>query len=222
VRRAGAGRIAPSIPGATHDNRLLQHVLDHPLDTVWSLIRDFNNYPAYIEGVTESLIEDDKRGDEVGAHQAVLLPRKLDPAASGGPFRRAAHVDLCRDRALSVSGRRRARDRVSDALRRNDASASDRRGQQDAHRMVGSARHRAGGFGSLASAVPILDSGVDPFAVESARASHRSGAMRSYWPALSLASSPFGRAPPKMRRPSGERGGLRTSHGTKAAYWPSA
>jgi len=67
VRRAGAGRIAPSIPGATHDNRLLQHVLDHPLDTVWSLIRDFNNYPAYIEGVTESLIEDDKRGDEVGA-----------------------------------------------------------------------------------------------------------------------------------------------------------
>ena len=24
-------------------------VLDHPLETVWSLIRDFNNYPAYIE-----------------------------------------------------------------------------------------------------------------------------------------------------------------------------
>ncbi len=42
-------------------------VLDHPLDTVWSLIRDFNNYPAYIEGVTESVIEDDRRGDEVGA-----------------------------------------------------------------------------------------------------------------------------------------------------------
>ncbi|MFX8358768.1 SRPBCC family protein, partial [Acinetobacter baumannii] len=42
-------------------------VLDHPLDTVWSLIRDFNNYPAYIEGVSESVIEDDKRGDEVGA-----------------------------------------------------------------------------------------------------------------------------------------------------------
>jgi hypothetical protein len=42
-------------------------VLDHPLDTVWSLIRDFNNYPAYIDGVTESVIEDDRRGDEVGA-----------------------------------------------------------------------------------------------------------------------------------------------------------
>jgi hypothetical protein len=42
-------------------------VLDHPLTTVWSLIRDFNNYPAYIEGVSESVIEDDRRGDEVGA-----------------------------------------------------------------------------------------------------------------------------------------------------------
>jgi hypothetical protein len=42
-------------------------VLDQPLETVWSLIRDFNNYPAYIEGVSESAIEDDRRGDEVGA-----------------------------------------------------------------------------------------------------------------------------------------------------------
>src|SRR5262249_14876634 len=42
-------------------------VLDHPLDTVWSLIRDFNNYPAYIEGVSESVIEDERRGDKVGA-----------------------------------------------------------------------------------------------------------------------------------------------------------
>ena len=42
-------------------------VLNHPLETVWTLIRDFNNYPAYIDGVTESVIEDDKGGDEVGA-----------------------------------------------------------------------------------------------------------------------------------------------------------
>ena len=42
-------------------------VLDHPVDRVWSLIRDFNNYPAYIDGVTASVIEDGKRGDEVGA-----------------------------------------------------------------------------------------------------------------------------------------------------------
>ncbi len=42
-------------------------VLDYPLPTVWALIRDFNNYPAYIDGVTESVIEDDKGGDEIGA-----------------------------------------------------------------------------------------------------------------------------------------------------------
>ena len=42
-------------------------VLNHPLETVWDLIRDFNNYPAYIEGVSESVIEADKGGDEVGA-----------------------------------------------------------------------------------------------------------------------------------------------------------
>jgi len=42
-------------------------VLDYPLDTVWALIRDFNSYPAYIEGVSESAIEDDRRGDEVCA-----------------------------------------------------------------------------------------------------------------------------------------------------------
>lgn len=42
-------------------------VLDHPVDRVWSLVRDFNNYPRYIDGVIESVIEDGKRGDEVGA-----------------------------------------------------------------------------------------------------------------------------------------------------------
>jgi hypothetical protein len=42
-------------------------VLDRPVESVWALVRDFNNYPAYIEGVTESVIEDEKRGDEVGA-----------------------------------------------------------------------------------------------------------------------------------------------------------
>jgi hypothetical protein len=42
-------------------------VLDCPLDTAWAMIRDFNNYPAYIDGVTESVIEDDRGGDEVGA-----------------------------------------------------------------------------------------------------------------------------------------------------------
>jgi len=42
-------------------------VLQHPADRVWQLVRDFNNYPRYIDGVTDSVIEDGKDGDEVGA-----------------------------------------------------------------------------------------------------------------------------------------------------------
>lgn len=41
-------------------------VLNHSADAVWAVIRDFNSYPAYIDGVTESHLEDHKRGDEVG------------------------------------------------------------------------------------------------------------------------------------------------------------
>lgn len=54
-----------------HDPRSLRSyrstVLEQSADEVWAMIRDFNGYPAYIDGVTESRIEDDKAGDEVGA-----------------------------------------------------------------------------------------------------------------------------------------------------------
>lgn len=62
----------PSARSSDHEDGSLHKayysiVLDPTADEVWSLVRDFNNYPRYIEGVTESIIEDDKRGDEVGA-----------------------------------------------------------------------------------------------------------------------------------------------------------
>src|SRR4029453_7987367 len=56
-----------SIAESTMTTAYYSTVLNHPLETVWSLIRDFNNYPAYIDGVSESVIEDEKNGDEVGA-----------------------------------------------------------------------------------------------------------------------------------------------------------
>ncbi len=46
--------------------------LYYPAATVWALIRDFNNYPGYIDGVTESIIEDNRSGDEVGATRRFL------------------------------------------------------------------------------------------------------------------------------------------------------
>jgi Polyketide cyclase / dehydrase and lipid transport len=42
-------------------------VLEQAADHVWSVVRDFNNYPRYIDGVDESVIEDEKSGDAVGA-----------------------------------------------------------------------------------------------------------------------------------------------------------
>jgi len=52
-------------PDAEHS--YFSTILDHPADAVWGMLRDFNNYPAYIDGVTESIMENDKAGDEVGA-----------------------------------------------------------------------------------------------------------------------------------------------------------
>src|SRR5215469_5435132 len=42
-------------------------VIDHPADQVWSVIRDFNSYPVWVEGIEESHIEEGKSGDAVGA-----------------------------------------------------------------------------------------------------------------------------------------------------------
>ena len=42
-------------------------ILESDPNRVWALVRDFNSYPSYIDGVDQSVIEDDKPGDAVGA-----------------------------------------------------------------------------------------------------------------------------------------------------------
>ena len=81
-------------------------VLDHPLDRVWALVRDFNNYPRYIDGVSESVIEDDKRGDEVGAVRRFNYQGNWIRQRLRAPFRRAALAHLCRHRSVGVPARR--------------------------------------------------------------------------------------------------------------------
>lgn len=50
-----------------HREQSRQHaLLRYPPSVVWREIRDFNTYPNYIDGVTESVIEDERAGDEVG------------------------------------------------------------------------------------------------------------------------------------------------------------
>ena len=41
-------------------------------DDVWSVIRDFNNYPVWVDGAGESEIEGGRSGDAVGAIRNVL------------------------------------------------------------------------------------------------------------------------------------------------------
>jgi len=47
-------------------------IFAQPADAVWSVIRDFNNYPVWVDGAGESVIEDGKSGDAVGAVRDVL------------------------------------------------------------------------------------------------------------------------------------------------------
>ena len=47
-------------------------VFEHSADAVWSIIRDFNNYPVWVDGAGSSHIEDGKTGDTVGAIRDVL------------------------------------------------------------------------------------------------------------------------------------------------------
>jgi hypothetical protein len=47
-------------------------VLDHDAAAVWRMIRDFNNYPVWVDGAGTSEIEAGKSGDTVGAVRNVL------------------------------------------------------------------------------------------------------------------------------------------------------
>jgi polyketide cyclase/dehydrase/lipid transport protein len=47
-------------------------VFDQSADEVWGTIRDFNNYPVWVDGAGESEIEDGRSGDAVGAIRNVL------------------------------------------------------------------------------------------------------------------------------------------------------
>lgn len=68
-------------------------VLEKPVGRVWATVRDFNSYPVWVDGVTESRIEGDLPGTTVGAVRDFVI---------GGAHirqRLVAHSDL--DRAFT-------------------------------------------------------------------------------------------------------------------------
>jgi Polyketide cyclase / dehydrase and lipid transport len=47
-------------------------VFEQPADAVWAVIRDFNNYPVWVDGAGQSEIEAGESGDTVGAVRNIL------------------------------------------------------------------------------------------------------------------------------------------------------
>ena len=47
-------------------------IFEHSADDVWEVIRDFNNYPVWVDGAGESEIESGRSGDSVGSVRNVL------------------------------------------------------------------------------------------------------------------------------------------------------
>jgi hypothetical protein len=47
-------------------------IFEQSADEVWTVIRDFNNYPVWVDGAGESAIEAGRSGDSVGAVRSVL------------------------------------------------------------------------------------------------------------------------------------------------------
>jgi hypothetical protein len=48
------------------------NVFPQSADQIWSVIRDFNNYPVWVDGTGESHIEGGKSGDAAGAIRNVM------------------------------------------------------------------------------------------------------------------------------------------------------
>ena len=51
-------------------------VFEQPPEQIWAIIRDFSNYTVWIEGVSETFIEEGKVGDQVGAVRNVCYNDK--------------------------------------------------------------------------------------------------------------------------------------------------
>src|SRR6266404_1880193 len=196
-----------SIAERTMTTAYYSTVLNHPLETVWALIRDFNNYPAYIEGVSESVIEDDRSGGEVGAVRRFCylgnwvrqwLAGHSDEAHS---LTYAGIEPLPFPAGLVPDARRRATRGRCTCCRSSKATGPSSNG-----RCSSIPRRRMPTVGRRCSS--------HGFRTGRIRWRERWGARLPDYRGAS--SSSFGRAPPKILVPSGVRYGFNVSQGTKA------
>jgi hypothetical protein len=81
-------------------------VLDRPAQDVWEIIRDFNNYPVWVEGAGESRIEDGQSGMTVGAIRNVLYQghRIRQRLLAQSDVERSQTYEFCDAPTLPVTG----------------------------------------------------------------------------------------------------------------------
>jgi hypothetical protein len=97
-------------------------IFDEPAGTVWAVIRDFNNYTVWAEGVGEGHIEDGKTGETIGANRNVLYEgrRIRQRLLAMSDLERAQTYELC-DSAPTVARNYRATLRVTPVIDGNGA-----------------------------------------------------------------------------------------------------
>jgi hypothetical protein len=73
---------------------------------IWEILRDFNNYPVWVDGCGESRIEDGKSGDAVGAIRNVLYQGRQvrQRLLSLSDFERSQTYEFCSVPALPMTG----------------------------------------------------------------------------------------------------------------------
>ena len=81
-------------------------VFERPAPDVWSIIRDFNNYPVWVGGAGESEIEDGKSGDTVGAIRSVLYQERRirQWLLAQSDVERSQTYEFCGAASLPVTG----------------------------------------------------------------------------------------------------------------------
>ncbi len=79
-------------------------VFAEPAHAIWSVIRDFNNYPVWVEGAAESSIEEGKSGDAVGAVRSVLYQGRhiRQRLVAQSDAERSQAYEFCDEAALPV------------------------------------------------------------------------------------------------------------------------
>jgi hypothetical protein len=81
-------------------------VFHQPAAEIWKIVRDFNNYPVWVGGAGESVIEDGRSGDTVGAVRSVLYQgrRIRQRPLAQSDVERFQTYEFCGAPTLPVSG----------------------------------------------------------------------------------------------------------------------